>query len=372
MSTTLPSRGTHFSDGVRTGVILGAQYTPGLSVLSPSSIVTSPADNVPPGIFNTPLALLDIIPYAAAAANVAATQTPLAAGYLTLVTVSSPGITVLASYGGVTGPAGASIIQLDCARNVSITSAGNDSAVNFTVFGWDDYGVPVVEQITGANTGIAVGKKTFRYIKAIYTSAATAAGVTAGIGSVFGLPYFTPAINYFGTVFWNNAADAGTPLAAVQLTATATTGDTRGTYATSSAADGIRRLTINFYAPSADARRYNNANTGSVIIIANPITTTNLSATVSVSSPGHQLTGGELVTISGAATTGGILAANLNLTNTAVTIVDQNTFTYVAGAAATSGATGGGTAVVMTPAKGNLYQSPVGRFGVAQYNVALF
>jgi hypothetical protein len=79
-----------------------------------------------------------------------------------------------------------------------------------------------------------------------------------------------------------------------------------------------------------------------------------------------------LVTISGATSTDAtLLAANLNLSNVPVTIVDQNNFTFTATATATTTATYpagiGGAVVVLSPSKGNLYQLPVGRFGVQQF-----
>ena len=153
--------------------------------------------------------------------------------------------------------------------------------------------------------------------------------------------------------------------------AIATTGDVRGTYTPSSLADGIKRLTINFYSASGDGRNYNNAANGTINLTANPITTANTFATVSVLAPNHQLTAGENVTIAGATTTNGITAGQLNIT-APVTIVDANNFTYVSTGTATGTGSGGGTVVTMTPRYGNLYQVVTGRFGVSQYSVALF
>jgi hypothetical protein len=100
----------------------------------------------------------------------------------------------------------------------------------------------------------------------------------------------------------------------------------------------------------------------------NPLLSRNNSSLVTVFAFNHQLTEGENVTIAGAATFAGIAAASLNIT-APVTILDPDVFTYTATANATSTAFGGGSGINMTPGLGNLYQSTVGRFGVAQYNL---
>jgi hypothetical protein len=475
MSITNASAGTHVSDGLRTGAFLQTQYISGANVLTPSVQIYSPVDTQPPGVFNTPLALVDVIPAPTTSDIVAAAQSPGAAGYLTLYSVSEIGVTVLPNFGGVTGPAGAAIIKLDCPRNISSTSSGNDSGVTITVFGWDQYGEPMVENIIGANATTVYGNKAFLYVQAVYVSGASAGTIGAGTGNTFGLPYFCPAADYFQQPWWNNIPDpvtgavvpveyvlpnnpvtttntsatvvlsmtstvginvgtvvsmagltatggitaaelnitaevtavtpntsisyvangsatssasgggsigtvsfyefltGGTIVVADQRTATATTGDVRGTYMPSTTADGIKRLFINFYAPSADWRKYTHAsNPATVYLLNNALSTVNTSATVNVLAPGHQLINGETVTIAGATTYEGITAANLNLSNTPVTIVDQNNFTYVAGAAATgTGAGGGGDAILLTPSVGALYQVPIGRFGVQQYTKPL-
>lgn len=81
---------------------------------------------------------------------------------------------------------------------------------------------------------------------------------------------------------------------------------------------------------------------------ANPLTTLNTSTTVAVAQNGHPYIVGDVNTLSGAADTGGILAANLNGART-VTAITTNTWSFVAGAAASSGVTGGGSAIVVTP-----------------------
>lgn len=202
MSVSTPSQGTHFSDGLRTGPIIGSTFIPGANVLTPSVMVSSPTDQLPPGIFNTPMSFLDIIPAPVSATRIAAAQTPIVAEYLTLVTLSGIGINVI-TYNGVPN-----VLQLDCARNITITGHLGTTSQIFTVFGWDQYGVPMVEQITGpAGATLARGNKAFLYIQAVYVAAGTVANVSVGVGNTYGLPYLVPSVNYGGNVYWNGFSD---------------------------------------------------------------------------------------------------------------------------------------------------------------------
>lgn len=73
-------------------------------------------------------------------------------------------------------------------------------------------------------------------------------------------------------------------------------------------------------------------------LAANPFTTTNASATVNVSMPGHGLVNGNFVELAGCVATNGISAAQLNTTAAtprAITYIDDDTFSIVAGTEAT-------------------------------------
>lgn len=65
-------------------------------------------------------------------------------------------------------------------------------------------------------------------------------------------------------------------------------------------------------------------------------TATNASAVITVSSNNHGLTTGDLITTYMSDALGGIPAVDLTKTNTAVTVIDVNTFSYVADSSATS------------------------------------
>ena len=103
----------------------------------------------------------------------------------------------------------------------------------------------MTETITGPNTTTVQGNKASKYIVSISISAAAAGAITVGTGDKFGLPMAAPSANYVIAKWADTLAlDAGTFVAADATTATATTGDVRGTYVPSSASNGTRRLTV--------------------------------------------------------------------------------------------------------------------------------
>lgn len=77
--------------------------------------------------------------------------------------------------------------------------------------------------------------------------------------------------------------------------------------------------------------------------VSDPFTTTALSDIVTVVDTGSATTMGDLVLIEGATGFDGLAAGDLNGVREVVSTIDVNTYTIQAGAAATAGATGGGT-----------------------------
>jgi len=73
---------------------------------------------------------------------------------------------------------------------ITITSAGDDEGITFTVVGTDAVGDALTEVVTGADTAAATSSGYFNTVASITTSASTAAAVTAGVtgtgtGTVF-------------------------------------------------------------------------------------------------------------------------------------------------------------------------------------------
>jgi len=212
------------------------------------------------------------VPSTLSATNIALAQAPTAGTALTLtagtgvtgsVTITSAstnsqvtGLLALDGAAGRVSYGSVGTIQLwdptkALSRNVRITSVGNDSSATFTVKGYDIYGYPMTETITGANAGIASGAKAWKYIASI-TPAGTLSGsnVSVGTGDVYGFPIysasFNPGADADVSISWAGAAitSATGYTAGVTTTATATTGDVRGTYATQSASNNSNRLLV--------------------------------------------------------------------------------------------------------------------------------
>lgn len=226
--------------------------------------------------------VINQVPSTLAAANIAASQTPGSAA-LTLVSSSGSGITVSTSITRAdTGATVTGLLAIDTAmagvgfgqdatvnmwdptkaiaRNVRITSGGNDTGITFLVVGYDVYGYPMSEAITGASGGVASGAKAFKYIASITPSGAVASTASAGTGDVIGLPL---RADYFGQLLINypdTVITASTGFtAAVTTTASTTTGDVRGTYALQTASNNSRRLIV-YLSPTVAAMAGNNTN----------------------------------------------------------------------------------------------------------------
>lgn len=138
------------------------------------------------------------------------------------------------------------VVTLDVPRNVTITSAGNDSAITFTVTGTDVYGATLVETITGANAGLASGKKAFKTITRVQPSAAAAGNVSVGFGDVLGLPYRLNARSDVLAQYAGATEESGSSVFVVGdgTAATATTGDVRGTINPNATLNGSTEIVV--------------------------------------------------------------------------------------------------------------------------------
>jgi hypothetical protein len=191
--------------------------------------------------------VFDVVPQAASTSNIAASQTPAAAGNLTL--------TAGAGNRSVVRTDGTTVLQLDCPRALSVTTGtGTTVSSNFTVSGYDFYGQPMSEVIVSGSVASTTtnGKKAFYQITTIAGSAATTSTIVMGTTQLLGLPVRVTDGSYIAHVGWNSsfAIDTGTLAVAVTATATTTTGDVRGTFSPSSAPDGIKRLILGILLPA--------------------------------------------------------------------------------------------------------------------------
>lgn len=214
---------------------------------------------------------LSFNPSTASATNLAAAQVPVSGVAMTLAGAST-GITVLSDQlyfpvGPNVFPVGTRVLdgnpgfisvgqgaggpqpydpQTLGSRCLQFTSVGDDHLGTVAVVGVDIYGYLVHETVTLSNATVAVSKKSLKGVVSL-TPGGTLSGSNLSVGTsdTFGFPL---SANIFPDVlmFWNNAlitATTGVTTRAVG-TATATTGDVRGTYAVQSASDGTKALVV--------------------------------------------------------------------------------------------------------------------------------
>ena len=96
-------------------------------------------------------------------------------------TAASVGNNAALTIGGALADSGS--VTLSHGRIVTILSAGNDSAISFTVVGTDINGDSQTESITGANAGTATGTKFFLTIASITAVGNPAGNVSAGVNA---------------------------------------------------------------------------------------------------------------------------------------------------------------------------------------------
>lgn len=138
------------------------------------------------------------------------------------------------------------------ARNIRLNSAGADTGGTATVHGFDIYGVPMTEAIS-LGTGAVSGKKAFKYVQSIaLTGTLSGSNISAGTGDVIGFPIRVDQFAY-ASIFWNSAIVTATAgfTAPDATTASAITGDVRGTWALQTAAsNGTLRLMMEIIVPA--------------------------------------------------------------------------------------------------------------------------
>lgn len=169
-------------------------------------------------------------------------QTVVKASLGAPIATAAANLRAAAAVGGA-GALALLLATLDVPRNLIFTSSGNDTGITFTITGKDEASRTVVETVTGANAGVAAGKKAFKTITSIVASGASAGTVAVGIGNVLGLPVWVPNAGAILKEFQDNTVPtAGTFVAGLAraTTPSATTADVCGTYVPNSAPDGAK------------------------------------------------------------------------------------------------------------------------------------
>ena len=184
----------------------------------------------------------DMVPQTLQTANIAASQTAAGAGALTLTAGTSAKSVVRSD--------GTTVVQLNTPRALQVNCSTTPRS--FTISGYDYYGQPMTELIAVATAGTAVpGKKAFYQISGV-TISGSATACVVGTTDVFGLPVRCFDAGYVVKVGWNNTLlqNAGT-FTPADMTSPATniTGDVRGTFAPTTASDGVKRLVMTIAVP---------------------------------------------------------------------------------------------------------------------------
>ncbi len=131
------------------------------------------------------------------------------------------------------------VAVLDVARCVEIdsTDAGDsDQTAIFT--GTDAYGETLVETLTFNGTTAVASDKAFKTVTQVAISAALAGNATAGSTDKLGIPYKLANLAHILRFTVDGVNDTYTIVVGDATTATATTGDVRGTVLPNTAADG--------------------------------------------------------------------------------------------------------------------------------------
>lgn len=141
-------------------------------------------------------------------------------------------------------------------RTLILTNNASDTSGTYVVAGYDVYGYPMTQTLTGPNNSTVSTTKAFKYITSITPQGTiNSTSVSVGTNDDFGLPLRTDH-PLFLTAYWNNAAIlAGTTGSSTFTvpditTSSSTTGDVRGLFYGGSASDGTKRLIV-YWNPQA-------------------------------------------------------------------------------------------------------------------------
>jgi hypothetical protein len=188
----------------------------------------------------------NITPLALATANIAALQHTTASTPFALT--AGTGITAGLAPDG----SGATVYVLDVPRCISLTSSANMSAGNITIVGYDLFGRKQTQTRAGPNANTVNTLKAFMSVLSITSDTTDGANsISVGTSDIFGLPWVLKNIAYMIRQGWDStlAQNAGTAVVADTTSpATASTGDTRGTYAQAgNASNGSRLLLLGWH-----------------------------------------------------------------------------------------------------------------------------
>ena len=191
------------------------------------------------------------------------------------------------------------------ARQIVITPSTILVSRTHTINGTNISGTSISETISTANNFAATSTKYFKTVTSITTTSATG-GYRMDTGVKGSPAYFSSG--HVGTIIRYHEQE-------IEITAV--------TDATTIAGTVVDTLSAR-------------------LSVLNPLRTRDGSSTVEVTQINHGLNVGDVITVEDASATGGINTGNLNVTDQVREIIDDNTYTYQAGGAASSSEDGGG------------------------------
>lgn len=279
MASNIPL-GTYVTDGVRTGPFYTGQLPQGFVADVNGVITSSSHDEYGPGILLSSQNTWNITP----AAPTAVGFTPLnnLVGLTGVGAVAGPRDLTLLGDNSVTYLNGG-IVQFDWPRVVTVTTS-NDIVTNnthVTIFGTDWYGFPMQHTYVlaaapatypainvGART-ISIPTKAFYTVNRVYINSDLPGNsqISLGCADAFGLPYKAFNAGDITSIGWDDLSDLFVPAAPgiiaplgifragvgdVLTPSTATSGDVRGFYIPSDAADNVKNLRFTYYVRGAD------------------------------------------------------------------------------------------------------------------------
>ena len=131
----------------------------------------------------------------------------------TFISSAVANATVISAAAGVANNAAlvltASPYIQDAARKITITSAGNDSGISFTVVGIDSTNVAVTETVAGINAGAATSANHYSSVTSITAVGDPAGNVSAGTANPVFATIFAGPMRLQG-MYAVNTATAGT------------------------------------------------------------------------------------------------------------------------------------------------------------------
>tara|TARA_R110000796_G_scaffold92938_1_gene197309 strand:- start:207 stop:797 length:591 start_codon:yes stop_codon:yes gene_type:complete len=154
----------------------------------------------------------------------------------TFITAAAASTTAVSANAAVANNAAlvltASPYVMDAARKLTITSAGDDDEISFTIVGLDQNGDAVTESLTGANAGVVTSVNYFSSITSITAVGDPAGNVSAGTSNDVSALIYGERLRLRG-IYAVNTATAGT----ITFRDTSPTGRIRMQFATVGAAN---------------------------------------------------------------------------------------------------------------------------------------